>query len=133
MFNYSGPMLWMAQIFHDAGTPSAKLLAAIDEVVGAAAHRRRSTRPRSSGRSSRCARASTASLESFAGFGRANLLASFALFDDDPSRINRLEAEFAKVTPALVQETAREYLRPGNRTVYTIEPGKAAPAKGGAR
>ncbi len=33
------------------------------------------------------------------------------------------------MTPALLQETAREYLRPGNRTVYTIEPGKAAPAK----
>ena len=47
-----------------------------------------------------------ANLEQFAGFGRANLLASFALFDDDPSRINRLEEEFAKVTPALVQKTA---------------------------
>ena len=71
-----------------------------------------------------------ASLEQFAGFGRANLLASFALFDDDPARINRLEAEFAKVTPQLLQETAREYLRPGNRTVYTIAPGKAeAPRK----
>ncbi len=46
-------------------------------------------------------------MEQFAGFGRANLLASFALFDDDPARINRLEAEFAKVTPALVQKTAR--------------------------
>ena len=65
-----------------------------------------------------------ADLEQFAGFGRANLLASFALFDDDPSRINRLEAEFAKVTPALVQKTASEYLRPGNRTVYVITPGK---------
>ena len=48
-----------------------------------------------------------AELEQFAGFGRANLLASFALFDDDPARINRLEAEFAKVTPALVQKTAQ--------------------------
>jgi len=71
-----------------------------------------------------------ANLESFAGFGRANLLASFAMFDDDPARINRLEAEFAKVTPALLHETAREYLRPGNRTVYTIAPGKVEPKKG---
>ncbi len=45
-----------------------------------------------------------ANLEQFAGFGRANLLASFALFDDDPSRINRLEEEFAKVTPEIVQK-----------------------------
>ena len=132
MFDYKGPMLWMAQIFHDGGTPSAKLVTAIDAVVARlqsapideAALERARVKMRSS---------LYGDLESFAGFGRANLLASFALFDDDPGRINRLEAEFAKVTPALIQETAREYLRPGNRTVYTIEPGKAAPAKEGER
>jgi predicted Zn-dependent peptidase len=64
-----------------------------------------------------------ANLESFGGFGRANLLASFALFDDDPARINRLEAEFAKMTPAQIQRTAQEYLRKTNRTVYAIKPG----------
>ncbi len=51
-----------------------------------------------------------------------------ALFDDDPSRINRLETEFRKVTPALLQKTAQEYLRPTNRTVLIVEPGQAAPA-----
>ena len=65
-----------------------------------------------------------ANLEQFAGFGRANLLASFALFDDDPSKINQLEEGFEKVTPALLQKTADEYLRSGNRTVYVITPGK---------
>ena len=34
-----------------------------------------------------------------------DLLASFALFDDDPGRINRLEQEFDAVTPALIQRT----------------------------
>ncbi|HEX2311056.1 MAG TPA: hypothetical protein VHH91_10080, partial [Vicinamibacterales bacterium] len=72
-----------------------------------------------------------ADIEQFAGFGRANLLASFALFDDDPARINALEGEFAKVTPALLQETAREYLRRGNRTVYVITPGAAPGAESG--
>jgi len=62
----------------------------------------------------------------FGGFGRANLLACFALFDDDPSRLNSLEDEFRKVTPQLVEETAREYLRKTNRTVLLIEPGAAA-------
>ena len=65
-----------------------------------------------------------AQTESFAGFGRANLLASFALFDNNPSKINELEAEFAKVTPELVKKTANEYLRPTNRTIYVITPGK---------
>ena len=73
-----------------------------------------------------------ANMEQFGGFGRANLLASFALFDDDPGRINRLEEEFAKVTPELIQRTAREYLRPTNRTVYTVVPGaKSQPSPRG--
>jgi predicted Zn-dependent peptidase len=67
------------------------------------------------------------------GFGLMDLLASFALFDDDPNRVNSLDAEFRKVTPALVQKTAQEYLRPGNRTVVLVEPSPkdaaAAPAK----
>jgi zinc protease len=136
MFDYSGPMLWMAQFFHDATTPTDTLLAAIDTVV---------ERIRKEGLDQATldrARVKMRSglyndLEQFAGFGRANLLASFALFDDDPSRINRLEAEFAKVTPALVQKTASEYLRPTNRTVYVITPGKTGAAeaagKGNAR
>ena len=38
--------------------------------------------------------------------------------------INRLEDEFRKVTPELIQKTAREYLRPGNRTILEIVPKK---------
>jgi predicted Zn-dependent peptidase len=56
------------------------------------------------------------------GFGTADLLASFALFDDDPSRINSLEEEFRKITPEIVKQTAKEFLRPENRTILTIDP-----------
>jgi zinc protease len=56
------------------------------------------------------------------GIGRADLLASFALFDDDPSRVNTIESEFRKVTPELVKKTAEEYLKPTNRTVLIIDP-----------
>jgi zinc protease len=58
----------------------------------------------------------------FFGFGRADLLASFAMFDDNPERINSLEDQFKKVTPELIQQTAKEYLRKGNRTILIIEP-----------
>ena len=61
------------------------------------------------------------------GFGRADLLASFALFDNDPARINTLERSFRAVTPALIQRTAREYLRPEDQTVLTIVPKGKAP------
>ena len=59
------------------------------------------------------------------GVGRADLLASFALFDDDPSRINTLENEFRKITPEVIKKTADEYLRPANRTILIVDP-KAA-------
>jgi zinc protease len=123
MFDYSGPMLWMAQFFHDTATPSEKLVAAIDAVVDAV--RKQGLDQFTLERARVKMRSSVyANFEEFAGFGRANLLASFALFDDDPARINRLEEAFAKVTPEIVRKTAEEYLRPGNRTVYVINPGK---------
>jgi predicted Zn-dependent peptidase len=132
MFDYSGPMLWMAQFFHDSTTPTDKLLAAIDGVVEAV--RTQGLDQATLDRARVKMRSDLySSLEQFAGFGRANLLASFALFDDDPARINRLEAEFAKVTPEIVRKTAQEYLRPGNRTVYAIKPGKTDAGKGGAQ
>jgi len=56
------------------------------------------------------------------GIGKINLLACFALFDDDPAKINKLETEFKKVTPELIRKTAKEYLRPTNRTILIIEP-----------
>ena len=73
-------------------------------------------------------------INQFNGFGLADLLASFALFDDNPARVNTLVSEFEKVTPELVQKTAQEYLRPTNRTVLILEPKPesgpaAAPAK----
>ena len=109
MFDYSGPMLWMAQFFHDANTPSDKLLAAVDTVVelvrkeglDEAALDRARVKMRSG---------LYAELEQFAGFGRANLLASFALFDDNPSRINQLE-----VAEVLGMWCAPPRLAPGSR------------------
>ena len=122
MFNYKGPMLWQASLFHDRETGSVAILAEIESVlaglreapVDQAVLDRALVKMRSG---------LYDSLGGMFGFGRADLLASFALFDDDPSRINRLEDEFRKVTPELLQKTAREYLRPDGITVFTIEPG----------
>ena len=61
------------------------------------------------------------------GIGKLNLLASFALFDDNPSLINGIEANFKKVTPELIRKTAKEYLRPTNRTILIVDP--KAPGK----
>jgi predicted Zn-dependent peptidase len=125
MFNYSGPMLWTVSLFHDNNVPAARIMASADSTIEALR-----TQPVDAATLER-ARIKVRStlydvLGGFYGFGRADLLASFALFDDNPARINQLEAEFARVTPELIQRTAREYLRPTNRTVLTIVP-KAAP------
>jgi zinc protease len=132
-FNYEGPMLWILSANHDNDVSPDSLVAVVDRAVAAlqaspvdaATLARARTKLRSS---------LYGIIEQFSGFGKLDLLASFALFDNDPGRINQLESEFNKVTPELIQKTAREYLRKENRTVYTIIPGAKAPqAQGGTQ
>ncbi|NVI96883.1 insulinase family protein [Myxococcus sp. AM009] len=123
-WNYNGPMQWTAYLFHDADTTTETLLAEFDGVVA-----RLQEQPIDAATLER-ARVKARSrlygqLEGFLGFGRADLLASFALFFDDPVRINQLESELMKVTPELIQKTAKEYLRRENRTVLTVTPAAA--------
>jgi predicted Zn-dependent peptidase len=131
MFNVDGPVLWTTSLMHDAETPADEILKAFDaeierlrsEPVDDATLELAKIKARSSFYDE---------LETMFGFGRADLLASFALFDDDPGRINDLEAEFAKVTPEILLATAQEYLRPTNRTILTIEPQPEDPPAAGA-
>ena len=126
MFNYDGPMLWTVSLFHDATVKPEQILSAVDTVIEGLQSKpvdqslvdRSITKIRSN---------LYDTLGQFGGFGRADLMASYALFDDDPGRINSLEADFRKVTPQLVERTAREYLRKTNRTVLLLEPGAAPP------
>jgi len=61
------------------------------------------------------------------GFGRANLLAALALYDDNPGRINTILTDVDKVTAAEVRAAARKYLVPANRTVIDRVPEGATP------
>jgi len=119
MFNYNGPMLWMADLIHDKEVQSDSILREIDDAIAEldnvsqeeldlAIIKMRSNL--------------YDNLGDLFGFGTADLLASFALFDDDPSRINKLEDEFKKITPDIVKRTVEEYLRPTNRTILIIDP-----------
>ena len=58
------------------------------------------------------------------GFGRADLLAALALYDDDPNRINTILTDLDKVTAAEVQQAAKKYLVPANRTSIDRRPGR---------
>jgi zinc protease len=127
MFNYAGPMLWMGSLIHEPTHGADEILAAFDATV-----KRLQDSPVEQAAIDRALVKLRSSLfddlGQLNGVGTADLLACFALFDNDPARLNRLEAEFRKVTPALLQKTAQEYLRPTNRTVLVVEPGQAAPA-----
>lgn len=125
-FTYDGPMLWMLYLVHDAGVAPEAILADIDAEVA-----RIQSAPPSAAELGRALTKLRAALYDLAGsstrFGLLDLLASFALFDDDPTRINRLEAEFRAVTPEQVSDVARRYLTEARRTVQVVVPGRAAP------
>ncbi len=128
MFDYSGPMLWTVSLIHDSNVTTDQILAASDSVI---------SRLRSAPVSQALIDRSITKIRSylydsmtqFGGLGRADLLACFALFDDNPARISSLEDQFHKVTPELVERTAQTYLQSTNRTVLTIEPGAAKEGK----
>ena len=57
--------------------------------------------------------------------GTTGTQASFlALFHDDPARVNKIVDEFGAVTAAEVQEVAKRYLAPENRTSIDRVPEK---------
>ena len=128
MHDIDGPTLWIASLFHDSDkTPEAIL-----KVFDAEVENLRTTPVDAATLDLAIVKIRSQlydDVEALFGFGRADLLASFALFDDDPGKINHLEEEFRKVTPQILLATAKEYLRPTNRTILTIEPkAEAKPA-----
>lgn len=133
MFDYNGPMLWTTYLIHDANVKAEEILASVDDVID-----RLQARPPDQKLLDRnlvkMRSYIYSSMAQQGGFGRANMLACFALFDNDPAKINVLERNFRSITPEIIQRTAREYLRKTNRTVLVLEPGAmntaAAPAGG---
>ena len=130
MFNYNGPMLFSADLIHDEKFTAKEILASVDSVVA-----QLQDKPVDQATIDRAIVKLRSGLydtmQQFGGVGRADLLACYALFDDDPSKINEIESSFRKVTPALIQSTAKEYLRKTNRTIVMINVETAA-AEGGS-
>jgi predicted Zn-dependent peptidase len=130
MFNAQTPLLWTASLIHDDTHDTDAVLAAIDAAIepvreralDAAQFERAMVKARSSFYDSLGGSV-------YPGFGRADLLASFALMDGDATRINAVDARFAEVTPELVHEVAREYLRADRRAVLSVVPDAAATAE----
>jgi predicted Zn-dependent peptidase len=120
MFNYDGPMLWMGQLYHDNDISPDSILYEIQQVI-----EHLQNEPVSQIVLDRAIVKMRSSYYNEIGSyyaGLADLLACFALFENDPGRINQIEKNFRAVTPELLMETAREYLRPDNQTVLLIKP-----------
>jgi predicted Zn-dependent peptidase len=120
MYNYSGPMVWMADLIYDANVSPDSILFQVDKAV-----KELQTNVTKEDLDLAIVKLRSKlydDLGGFFGIGRADMLASFALFDDDPGRINTLEDEFKKVTPELIKKTAQEYLRSTNRTILIVDP-----------
>jgi zinc protease len=126
-WDYKGPMLFITNFIYDPATTPETIVQAIDGAIEPL--RTKPVDQKTLDRAMGKMRSDLYdTLGQFSGFGLVDLLASFALFDDDPGRVNSLVAEYQKVTPALIQKTAQEYLRPENRTVLLIQPQQQTPA-----
>jgi predicted Zn-dependent peptidase len=133
LYDYRGPMLFTGSLIHDDSVTSAQITSAVDGVmqqvidqpVDAATLRRAQTKLVSD----------LYDQEGNLGLGKVDLLACFALFDDDPDQINTLVENFKKLTPEDLQAAAKQYLRPQNRTILEIAvaPKPAAAAAPGGR
>ncbi len=121
MFNYNGPMLWMFNFTHGNEVEADSIISSVDSVIDSLA---------TNGVTQEMLDNALIKMRSnlfddlgyLFGFGRADMLCSFALFDDDPSMINSIESEFKKVTPEIATNTVKEYLRKSNRTILTLKP-----------
>ena len=85
MFDYNGPMLWTTSLVHDPNVKTEQIMASVDQVIDSL--QSKLVEPKRLDRNLTKMRAYIYdSITQFGGFGRGNMLACFALFDDDPSR-----------------------------------------------
>lgn len=126
-YNYNGPILLSGYLIHDARHAPDAIIADIDAIVADLQANLVSAEE--------LARAKTkmrSSLYDALGdgnrIGLVDLLATAALFHDDPAQVNRLESELMAVTPEMIRDVAKEYLRTTNRSIITLKPGAAAAA-----
>jgi predicted Zn-dependent peptidase len=112
-FDYNGPMLYTFRVDYRPDLKGPDVLKVVDKVISSVQEhgitedelKQAKVNFRSS------------FLENIeGGFGRSDLLAALALYDDDPNRINTILGELDKVTTAEVRDAARKYLVPSNRT-----------------
>jgi len=119
MYTVNGPNFWTAFAFYDKSRSPDSLLRVMDEQI--ARLQAASVDSATLARAITKARADFYSeLTANRNEGVVDMLGELTLFGDNPARINRIEDEFRSVTAQRVLSTARQYLRPENRTVLVL-------------
>ena len=126
-FDYNGPMLYTFRVDYRPDLKGGDVLKVVDKVISAIQEHGISDEELKQAK----VNFRSSFLESLEGgiipgFGRADLLAALALYDDNPNRINTILGELEKVTAADVQQAAKRYLVPANRTSIDRRPGGGA-------
>ena len=122
-FDYNGPMLYTFRVDYRPDLKGDEVLKVVDKVINAIQEHGISAEELKQAK----VNFRSSFLESLEGgfipgFGRSDLLAALALYDDDPNRINTIIGELEKVTAADVQQAAKKYLVPANRTSIDRRP-----------
>jgi len=120
-FDYDGPMLLVSRTTYKPGHNGDEILKEVDAVVRDI--QQNGVKPNEL-RDAKVRFRSNFYDQLESTFGKANLLASFALFNDDPSRINQVLPAYDAVTAEQIQSAAKKYLVPDNRTAIDRVPAK---------
>ena len=125
MFDYNGPMVWMANLIYDAKVPADSIIRQFDKAADYIQNR--VTQEDLNLALIKMRSSLYDEMGNGYGLGKVDILASFALFDDNPGKINHMEDEFKKITLDRIKKTAKEFLRNGNRTILIIDPKATQP------
>jgi predicted Zn-dependent peptidase len=135
-WDVKGPMLYTLRVDYFNDKNADQVLSAIESVLGEIREKGITEAELKQAKTSM----RSAFLENIEGgfmprFGRANLLAAFTLFDNDPGRINTILDELEKVTVEDVKAAAGRWLVNTNRTSIDSRPAAKPTAEpaGGAR
>lgn len=118
-FDYDGPMLLTTRTTYKPGIKADAVIAELDAIVADIVAKGVTAKELADAKV-RFRSSYYDQLES--GFGKANLLASFALFRDEPALINTSLQSFENVTAAQVKTVAAKYLVASNRTIIDRVP-----------
>ncbi|MBI3493795.1 MAG: insulinase family protein [Acidobacteria bacterium] len=122
-FDYNGPMLYTFRVDYRPDLKGEDVLKVVDKVINAVQeHGITADELRQAKVNFRSSFLESLEGGNIPGFGRSDLLAALALYDDDPNRINTILADLEKVTTSDVQQAAKKYLVPANRTSIDRRP-----------